>query len=64
LTAPRSYLVGLHLLTRGGHGLHPGEWHREPYAVMLVRGEALPSSFTPFRYRIFAFSLSSLVSWL
>jgi hypothetical protein len=41
-----------------------GEWYREPYTVMLVRSVALPSSFTPFPYRIFAFSLSSPVSWL
>jgi hypothetical protein len=31
---------------------------------MFVRGAGLPSGFTPFLYRILAFALSSLVSWL
>ena len=51
-------------LQGGGHGLHRGERYHEPYAVTLVRGVDAPSSFTPFPYRIVAFSLSFLVSWL
>ncbi len=38
--------------------------YRLRYAVMLVRGVELPSSFTPLPDRIFAFSFSLLGSWL
>jgi hypothetical protein len=38
--------------------------YHEPSGDMLVRGVGCPSSFTPFPYRIVAFTLSSLVSWL
>ena len=45
-------------------GLHRPERYCESSAVMLVRGVGSPSGITPFPYRILAFSLSSLVSWL
>jgi hypothetical protein len=64
MTALDNDLLGVHRLTKGGHGLHWGEWYGEVYAVMPVRGLGPPSSFTPFPYCIVAFSLPSLVSWL